>query len=423
MTNDLAHSRLSPWNVVIAGGGPAGLMAAEVLAAAGATVTVYDRMPSIGRKFLLAGRGGLNLTHSEPLEQFMTRYGDAPFLRNAINAFTPEDLIAWCEALGQPTFVGSSDRVFPKTMKSSPLLRSWLQRLTGLGVEFKLRHSFVGWEDDGRLAFETPQGRIAVKADAAILAFGGASWPQLGSNGDWVEPFRAAGVAVTPMQPANSGFKADWSDFFRDRFAGQPLKDIELRLGGTAVRGEVMLTRDGVEGNAVYALGPDIRKALGRESPVIVHIDLKPGANLDGLAAQLSALRGKQSFANFLRKTVKLSPAATGLLNETARDENLHLSSMTPDNLAARLKAAPIRLYSPASIAKAISTAGGVQFGEIDEKFMLTRHPGTFVAGEMLDWEAPTGGYLLQACFATGVAAGRGAIQWLRDEPLSGCDR
>ncbi|MBC8048654.1 MAG: TIGR03862 family flavoprotein [Chitinophagales bacterium] len=414
MTNNLGHKRLSPWNVVIAGGGPAGLMAAEVLAAAGAAVTVYDRMPSIGRKFLLAGRGGLNLTHSEALKQFMTRYGDAAFLHNAINAFTPADLVAWCEALGQPTFVGSSGRVFPKTMKSSPLLRSWLQRLTGLGVEFKLRHRFVGWEEDGRLAFETPEGSIAVKADAAILAFGGASWPQLGSNGDWVEPFLSAGVAVTPLQPANCGFITRWSDFFRDRFSGHPLKDIELRLGRVAVRGEVMLTRDGLEGNAVYTLGPAIREKLKTESPAVVHIDLKPVANLDGLATQLSAPRGKQSFANFLRKTIKLSPAATGLLNESALLENLQLSSMTAAVLAERLKSLPIPLYSFASIANAISTAGGVQYGEIDKQFMLIRRPGTFVAGEMLDWEAPTGGYLLQACFATGAASAKGTLGWLK---------
>ncbi len=411
------RSLRKPQFVAICGGGPAGLMAAETLASAGAAVTVYDRMPSIGRKFLLAGRGGLNLTHGEPLAQFLTRYGPAePFLIDAVKAFPPARLAAWCEALGQPTFTGSSGRIFPTAMKTSPLLRSWLQKLVSLGVQFRLRHTWVGWEKDGRLAFETPHGRIAVEVDATILAFGGASWPQLGSKGDWVEPLRAARITVTPLQPANCGFTVAWSDFFRERFAGAPLKDIALRVHDKTARGECMITRDGYEGNAVYALGPVIRASL-QSGPVIAHLDLRPGVTHEALSAQLSAPRKKQSLSNVLRKTVKLSPAAIGLINETALTETAQPAAMTAQELAQWIKAAPIRLLAAAPIAKAISTAGGVQFSQIDERFMLIQRPGVFVAGEMLDWEAPTGGYLLQACFATGAAAAHGALQWLENRP------
>jgi uncharacterized flavoprotein (TIGR03862 family) len=388
-------------------------MAAEVLAQGGAAVTVYDRMPSLGRKFLLAGRGGLNLTHSEDIEQLLARYGEAqPHLRPAIEALSPAVLRAWCEALGQPTFVGSSGRVFPRAMKASPLLRAWLRRLVGAGVAFAPRHHWRGWDADGRLIFATPRGEVAVTADAAVLALGGASWPRLGSDGGWADVLAAVGVAVAPLRPANCGFLVRWSDVFRDRFEGQPLKRIALTFGGRSVRGEALITRGGLEGGGIYALSASLRDAIAAFGSALLQIDLRPDLTPVALERRLAAPRGKQSLSTFLRKAAALSPAAIGLLRETSAPP---LSELAGAALAARIKAVPIPLVGVAPIARAISTAGGVAFDELDRHFMLRRRPGTFIAGEMLDWEAPTGGYLLQAAFATGAAAGRGALNWLAE--------
>jgi uncharacterized flavoprotein (TIGR03862 family) len=389
-------------------------MAAEVLAAGGAAVTVYDRMPSLGRKFLLAGRGGLNLTHSEELERLLARYGAAePRLRRAIEAFPPAAVRAWCEGLGQATFVGSSGRVFPTAMKASPLLRAWLRRLDGLGVAFKRRHRWNGWDGDGRLIFKTPECRVAVEAEASVLALGGASWPKLGSDGDWIAPLTEAGVSVAPLRPANCGFIVGWSDIFRARFAGQPLKRIELAFGDEKVRGEAVVTQMGLEGGGIYALSAPLREAIAASGEATMNIDLRPDITTAELEQRLAAPRAKQSLSTFLRKAANVSPPAIGLLQEVTISSGERLSDKSPAALAALIKAVPLRLIGVAPIARAISTAGGIAFDEIDENFMLRRRPGVFVAGEMLDWEAPTGGYLLQASFATGVAAGRGVLEWV----------
>jgi uncharacterized flavoprotein (TIGR03862 family) len=400
--------------VAIIGAGPAGLMAAEVLAHGGAGVTVYDAMPSVGRKFLLAGRGGLNLTHSEPLPEFLARYGQAmPQLAPAIDAFPPDRLRQWSEALGQPTFVGSSGRVFPEAFKASPLLRAWLRRLDSIGVQFALRHRWTGWDGDGRLSFVTPDGSRAVEADATVLALGGASWPRLGSDGGWVETLAAKGVTIAPLRPANCGFTVAWSDVFRDRFEGQPLKGAAFSFGMHTLRGEAVITRTGIEGGAIYALSANLREAVIASGETTLRIALRPDLDKNDLVARLSVPRGKQSFSNWLRKTAHLSPVGIGLLQEAAVSSGVPLPSQSPAALAGLINAVPVRLDGIAPIARAISTAGGISFAEIDAGFMIRRLPGVFAAGEMLDWEAPTGGYLLQAAFATGAAAGRGALKWL----------
>jgi uncharacterized flavoprotein (TIGR03862 family) len=400
--------------VAIIGAGPAGLMAAEVLARGGADVTVYDAMPSVGRKFLMAGRGGLNLTHSEGLPAFLARYGEAmPHLAAAIDAFPPHALREWSEELGQPTFVGSSGRVFPKAFKASPLLRAWLRRLDSIGVQFRLRHRWIGSDDDGRLSFLTPEGKRAFEADATVLALGGASWPRLGSDGAWVETLAARGVTISQLKAANCGFTVAWSDIFRDRFEGHPLKGIALSFGSHSLRGEAMITRTGLEGGAIYALSAELREAVAGSGQATLHIGLRPDLEMQDLMAQLSRPRGRQSLSNFLRKAVHLSPAAIGLLQEAAIVSGVALSSLSTASLAGLINAVPIKLEGPAPIARAISTAGGISFDEIDTDYMIRRLPGVFAAGEMLDWEAPTGGYLLQASFATGAAAGRGVLNWL----------
>ena len=405
---------MSKNHVAIIGAGPAGLMAAEVLAQGGAGVTVYDAMPSAGRKFLMAGRGGLNLTHSEALPEFLKRYGEArPRLDAAIAAFPPDALRQWSEALGQPTFVGSSGRVFPEALKASPLLRAWLRRLDSQGVQFALRHRWIGWDAQGRLLFETQQGSRAIDAGATVLALGGASWPRLGSTGAWVEILMSKGVTIAPLRSANSGFIVGWSDIFRDRFEGHPLKGIALSFGQHRVRGEAVVTRNGIEGGAIYALSAALREAIVDAGQATLHVALRPDIETADLISRLSAPRGKQSFSNWLRKTAHLSPAAIGLLQEAAVASGLTLSSLPAENLAGLINAVPIRLTGIAPIARAISTAGGIAFEELDADFMIRRLPGVFAAGEMLDWEAPTGGYLLQASFATGAAAGRGALKYL----------
>jgi hypothetical protein len=386
-------------------------MAAQVLAEAGQAVTVYDRMPSLGRKLLMAGRGGLNLTHSEPLAQFMTRYGPAAaHLAPWIEALPPSMLVDWAEALGQPTFVGSSGRVFPKSMKASPLLRAWLARLNALGVEVLTRHDWTGWDAEGRLRFSTPQGETARTAAATVLALGGASWPRLGSNGAWAPLLAEAGVAVSPLGAANAGFDVAWSDVFRDRFAGEPLKAIAMTFGRTRVRGEAIVTRHGLEGGALYALSALLREALGRGEDSRLWIDLRPDANAGQLEARLAATPAGQSVANRLRKA-SFSPLEVNLLRE---GHGKDLPS-DPARLAKASKGVPLRPTAMRPIERAISTAGGVALDAVDGDLMLKARPGVFVAGEMLDWDAPTGGYLLQASFATGAAAARGVLKRLSE--------
>ncbi len=400
----------------VVGGGPAGLMAAEVMAAAGVAVTVYDRMPSLGRKLLMAGRGGLNLTHSEPLDRFLARYGERETaLTPAIQAWTPDDARRWCEGLGQETFVGSSGRVFPKAMKASPLLRAWLARLAARSVAVETRHRWRGWSNDGRaLIFDTPGGTREVTPDATILALGGASWPRLGSDGSWTSIFAEAGIPVHPLAPSNCGFRIDWSEIFRKKFSGAPFKRIGVTHGPDTAVGEAVVTETGIEGGVIYALSAALRRAIAQHGSADIAIDLRPGVPLEELTRHLQRPRAKQSLASFLRKAGGLHPMATGLLYEAALTMPQPLGQLDPSALAVLMKAVPLRLIATAPIDRAISTAGGIAFDAVDTSFMLRARPGTFVAGEMLDWEAPTGGYLLQACLATGAAAGRGACAWLQ---------
>jgi len=404
-------------NVAIVGGGPAGLMAADRLtrdAASPVNVTVYERMPSLARKFLMAGRGGLNLTHSEPLPVFLARYGArAAQLREAIQSFSPSDLRAWSDGLGEPTFVGSSGRVFPRAFKASPLLRAWLRALAARGVVFRTRHRWTGWDVEGALTFAAPDGPISVKPDAAVLALGGASWPKLGADGAWVEVLTAAGIPVAPLKPANCGFRIAWSQPLRERFAGQPLKHIGLSFDGHTARGEALVTEDGIEGGAVYALSASLREAIATQGVAELRLSLRPDLNSEGIAGRLTRPRGKQSLSTFLRKALNLSALEIALLHEAAIAGGRRLADLPPAALAALLNDLPLRLTGTAPLARAISTAGGVAFEGLDETLMLRGRPGTFVAGEMLDWEAPTGGYLLQASMATGAVAGQGVLNWL----------
>ncbi|KPP82487.1 MAG: NAD(FAD)-utilizing dehydrogenase [Oceanicaulis sp. HLUCCA04] len=395
--------------VAIIGAGPAGLIAAENLSSEGFAVDIYERMPSVGRKFLMAGRGGLNLTHSEALEAFLTRYGEAQgWLEPSIRALAPADLIAWCERLGQEVFTGSSGRVFPAAMKASPLLRAWLARLDGLGVTIHTRHEWRGFDDAARVLIAGPDGVVrAVEADAVVLALGGASWPRLGSTGEWTGWLEARGVQITSFAPANAGFNANWSEIFRGRFAGQPLKPARFTHAGRTIRGEAMITAYGIEGGAIYALSASLRDAIAREGRAVLTVDLAPGLTQADLSARLASAKPGQSLSNTLRKSARLSPLAISLLREAGE------LPRDPAELAARIKACALTLTGMQGLERAISSAGGVAREAVDERFMLKALPGVFVAGEMLDWEAPTGGYLLQACFATGVAAARGVAGWL----------
>jgi uncharacterized flavoprotein (TIGR03862 family) len=393
----------SPSVIAVIGGGPAGLMAAETVARAGLAVTVYDHMPALGRKLLMAGRGGLNLTHSEAIAAMLPRYGSGTAaLAPCIEAFPPDALTAWCHDLGEPTFVGSSGRVFPKSLKASSLLRAWIARLAALGARAALRHRWTGWTETGALMFATPDGTREVSASAVILACGGASWPRLGSDGAWAGSL--PGIAIHPLRPSNCGFTVGWSDRFRARFEGQPLKRIAVTLDGRTVRGEATITAGGIEGGAIYALSPAIREAC----PTRVAIDLRPDLDRATLAGKVGGPRGAQSLSTFLRKAAGLPPVAIGLVQEA-----LHATPPPDADLATLIKAVPLDLLAPAPIDRAISTAGGIAWDELDANLMLRRRPGVFAAGEMLDWEAPTGGYLLQACFSTGAAAGRGVLDWL----------
>lgn len=393
--------------VVIIGAGPAGLMAAEQLADQGHDVTVHDQMPSVARKFLMAGRGGLNLTHSEPRERFDRRYGEAqPQVADWLDDFDAQALRTWADGLGAETFIGTSGRVFPKAMKASPLLRAWLARLAGKGVTIKTRIRWTGWHGDA-LAFEGPDGPSEVVADAVILALGGASWAKLGSDAAWVPWLNAKGVDVRPFQPANVGFEVDWSPLLVERFAGHPLKNIGITFSGHTARGEAILSGYGLEGGAVYALSAVVREAIARQGEVMVHIDLRPDQTLSQLANRLDKPRGKNSLSNHLRKSLHLDPAFIGLMREAGP---LPEEAMA---LAQLIKAVPVRLKAPRGLERAISSAGGIGRDQYNRELMLNALPGVFVCGEMLDWEAPTGGYLLQACFASAVRASRGVQRYL----------
>jgi uncharacterized flavoprotein (TIGR03862 family) len=393
-------------HVLIVGAGPAGLFAAERLSDAGLHVTVAERMPSPARKFLLAGRGGLNLTHSEPIDAFRARYGEAaPRVSGWLDRLSPADLNAWAEGLGQSTFIGSSGRVFPKAMKASPLLRAWLARLADRNVTLRTRWTWAGQNGVGA-AFDTPDGPQRIEADAVVLTMGGASWPRLGSDGGWREIL--VGVEIAPFRPTNAGVNVAWSEVFAGRFAGQPLKTIALTHGDRAVRGEAMVARYGLEGGAVYALSADLRRALDRDGTTTLTVDLRPDLTVEALADRLARGRGKDSLSNWLRKAAGLSPVAVGLLREIPGEV-----PVGPDKLARRIKAVRLLVTDMQGLERAISSAGGVRLDQVDDRLMFVALPGVFVAGEMLDWEAPTGGYLLQACFASGAVAADGVLAWL----------
>jgi uncharacterized flavoprotein (TIGR03862 family) len=395
-------------SITIIGGGPAGLIAAQRLAEAGRRVTVYDRMPTVGRKFLMAGRGGLNLTHSEPLDRFVTRYGPAQrWIEPLVRAFTPDDLQAWSHDLGVPTFVGSSGRVFPKSLKASPLLRAWLGRLAQLGVEVRTRHDWIGLTDGNRPLLRGPDGEFEAGADATILALGGASWPRLGGDGGWAPILAARGVGIAPLLPANSGVEIAWSLHLRDRFAGTPLKRIALTFDGRIVRGEAVIAATGLEGGAVYALGPGLREAIARDGSAALTLDLRPDMTTAEIADRLSHAGSSDSVPNRLRRALSLTGPAYSLLREGFAADAL----ATPEAMAAAIKAIPLRVNGLRPLARAISTAGGIRLDALTPELELKALPGIFACGEMLDWEAPTGGYLLQGCFATGVAAAAGLLR------------
>lgn len=387
----------------VIGGGPAGLMAAERLCSQGVAVDLYDAMPSLGRKFLMAGKSGLNLTHGEPFEAFLGRFGaTAEFLRPALEAFPPAAIQSWAHELGIETFVGTSGRVFPAEMKAAPLLRAWLRRLRGQGLAVHVRHRWTGWDKDGALVFVAPGGTVRVQPTATVLALGGASWPRLGSDGAWSALLAARGVAVTALEASNCGFDADWSDHLRARAAGQPLKAIRLTINGHEAGGESMITETGLEGGPVYALSAPLRAAIARDGAARITLDLAPDLSRAVLAERLARPRGKTSMANHLRRTVGLSGVKAALLREGAEPATF----ADPAALAERIKAMPLTLRRARPIAEAISTAGGIAREAVTDDFELKALPGVYAVGEMLDWDAPTGGYLLSACLATGRWAG-----------------
>jgi uncharacterized flavoprotein (TIGR03862 family) len=397
--------------IAIIGGGPSGLMTAEVLSAQGFEVSLYERKPSLGRKLLMAGRGGLNITHSEDLDKFTQKYGSqSDPLSPIIHAFPPQALREWCAELGEKTFIGSSGRVFPESFKASPLLRAWIKRLENQGVRFMLSHDWQGWDNDS-LIFQTPDKQIRVKPDATLLALGGASWPRLGADGSWVKALEEQGIEVAPLRPSNCGFHVKWSSVFLDRFSGHPLKSVGLSFQGREIRGEFVITEKGVEGGAIYALSALLRDQIYQSGSAKLILDLKPDLSIEEIVSRLQKPRAKLSLSNYLRKTLKLPNVVIGLLMETL--DRTKLSEYTAAQLAQSIKLYELPLNSPFSIDKAISTAGGVTFNSINDDFMLKNKSGVFVTGEMLDWEAPTGGYLLQACIASGVHVAKGITNYL----------
>lgn len=401
-------------SVAIIGGGPAGLMAAEVLSQAGLRVDVYDGMPSVGRKFLLAGVGGMNITHSEPYPAFLSRYAErasmvAPWLRG----FGSDALCQWIHELGIETFVGSSGRVFPSDMKAAPLLRAWLKRLRETGVTIHTRHRWLGWNDDGSLRIAHSEGELAINPDATLLALGGASWARLGSDGAWLPWLEQRGIEVAPLQASNCGFEvAGWSELLRTKFAGAPLKNIAIGLQGHNLRlGECVITATGIEGSLIYALSAAIREQINQHGSATVTIDLLPGKPLAAVEKALNKPRGSRSMAKHLHSQLAIDGIKAALLRELADAATF----ADPVRLSQALKALPLTLLKARPLDEAISTAGGVSFAAMDERLMLKKLPGVFCAGEMLDWEAPTGGYLLTGCFASGRMAGLGVLEWLRE--------
>lgn len=400
-------------HVAIIGGGPAGLMAAEVLSQAGIRVDLYDGMPSVGRKFLLAGVGGMNITHSEPYPAFLSRYAErAPHIAPLLRGFDADALCQWIHELGIETFVGSSGRVFPTDMKAAPLLRAWLKRLRDSGVVIHTRHRWLGWDEHGALRIDSPDGEIRVTPDATLLALGGGSWSRLGSDGAWMLPLEQRGVDLAPLQPSNCGFEVQaWSELMVSKFAGAPLKNIAIGLDDDVPRlGECVITATGIEGSLIYALSAPIREAINRYGAAVIHIDLLPGRPVDKLHAALSKPRGSRSMAKHLHSQVGIDGVKAALLRELTDVETF----ADPALLAQAIKALPLTLVKTRPLDEAISSAGGVTFEAMDERLMLKALPGVFCAGEMLDWEAPTGGYLLTGCFASGRAAGLGMLQWLK---------
>ncbi|BCI67885.1 TIGR03862 family flavoprotein [Acetobacter aceti] len=397
--------------VLVIGGGPAGLAAAETLTKGRCEVTLVDHMPSFGRKLLMAGRSGLNLTNAEQESAFLKRYGAAEdWLTPALSAFSPSMMTAWAEELGQPCFTGSSGRVFPKTMKASPLLRAWLKRLADRGVHFRAGMRWQGWNSNGDVVLMSRDSREEILTpDATVLALGGGSWTRLGSDGGWVSLLSAAGVPVAALRPANCGFHVEWSEGFRERFSGVPLKRIALSFAGETCRGEAVITDKGLEGGAVYTLSARLRDALERDGTAEVLLDLRPDFDVAQMTERLKRSRARESLSNRLRKALQLPSVAMGLLRETGEIPT------DPERLAQRLKAIPIKLTATEPLERAISSAGGICRDGVDQRFMLKVLPGVFACGEMLDWEAPTGGYLLQAVMATGRAAGQGVLTWLAE--------
>jgi uncharacterized flavoprotein (TIGR03862 family) len=405
-------------SVIVIGGGPAGLMAAEVISARGVKVDVFDSMPSLGRKFLMAGKSGLNITHSEPFEQFISRYGKRQAeIEPMLKRFGPDMLRQWVHGLGIETFVGTSGRVFPVGMKASPLLRAWLRRLTDSGVTFHLRHKWTGFLSNAPAAvpggmeinFESPDGEKIVAADAVMLALGGGSWSRLGSDGAWVPWLEQAGAQVEPLKPSNCGFDVDWSPHFRERFDGHPVKSVVLSFGSFRQQGEFIVTQEGVEGGLIYTASAWLRDEIEARGQAVMLLDLAPDRTYEWLVERLSKPRGARTMASHLEKMVGIKGVKAGLLREFAAREDF----MDPERLAHFIKNLPVPLVATRPLDEAISSAGGVAFESLNEDLMLRSVPGVFCAGEMLDWEAPTGGYLLTACFASGFVAGHGVVRWL----------
>ena len=400
--------------IAIIGGGPTGLMAAEVLLKSGAQVAFYEAMPSLGRKFLVAGKGGLNLTHSEPREDFLSRYGVRRHqIEPILDAFGPNDLRQWAHELGVETFIGSSGRVFPKEMKAPPLLNAWLEKLRTSGLQIYTRHKWVGWGKDNSLLFTTPDGEKSVKADAVILALGGGSRPELGSDGGWIPLLAERGVEIAPLKPSNCGFDVHWTPHFRDKFEGKPLKSVAITFKGQRKLGEFIITEKGVEGSLIYALSAQLRDEIESGGSATIELDLTPDWTQGEVTEKLSRPRGTHSLSKHLKRTVNITGVKSGLLWEFVSKEDFS----DPEKLAFAIKSLPIPLIAPRPLAEAISSAGGVTFESLDEHLMLRALPGVFCAGEMLDWEAPTGGYLLTACFASGYVTGLGVLDWLEHNP------